>query len=73
MKKFSKILEDNSNQKYYKVYAKIELVIPADNEGEAGYMADSILASVEDSFNYNIDLIEDTEDRINELKDNSQK
>jgi len=66
MKKFSKILEDNSNQKYYKVFAKIELVIPAENEGEAGYLADSILASVEDSFNYTIDLIEDTDDRISE-------
>ena len=64
MKKFSKILENNSNEKYYKVYAKIELVIPAENEGEAGYLADSILASVENSYNYTIQLIEDTDDRI---------
>lgn len=64
MKKFSKILENNSNEKYYKVYAKIELVIPAENEGEAGYLADSILASVDNSYNYTIQLIEDTDDRI---------
>ena len=75
MKKFSKILEDNSNQKYYKVFAKIELVIPADNEGEAGYLADSILASVEDSYDYTIQLIEGTEDRISEsfIKESKSK
>ena len=75
MKKFSKILEDNSNQKYYKVFAKIELVIPADNEGEAGYLADSILASVEDSYDYTIQLIENTEDRISEsfIKESKSK
>ncbi len=75
MKKFSKILENNSNQKYYKVFAKIELVIPADNEGEAGYLADSILASVEDSYDYTIQLIEGTEDRISEsfIKESKSK
>lgn len=75
VKKFSKILEDNSNQKYYKVFAKIELVIPADNEGEAGYLADSILASVEDSYDYTIQLIEGTEDRISEsfIKESKSK
>lgn len=75
VKKFSKILENNSNQKYYKVFAKIELVIPADNEGEAGYLADSILASVEDSYDYTIQLIEGTEDRISEsfIKESKSK
>ena len=66
MKKFTKILEDNSNQKYYKVFAKIELIIPAENEGEAGYIADSTLASVEDGYDYTIQLIEETEDRISD-------
>ena len=66
MKKFTKVLEENSNEKYYKVFAKIELVISAENEGEAGYLADSILSSVENNYNYTIQLIEDTEDRISE-------
>jgi len=73
MKKFSKILEENSNEKYYKIYAQIELVISAENEGEAGYLADSILASVDNSYNYNIQLIEETEDRIEDQLDDSQK
>lgn len=75
MKKFSKILEDNSNQKYYKVFAKIELIIPADNEGEAGYLSDSILSSVENSYDYTIQLIDTTEDRISEsfIKESKSK
>jgi hypothetical protein len=73
MKKFTKILEDNSNQQYYKVYAKVELIIPAENEGEAGYLADSILASMENNYDYSIQLIEETDEKIDEKKDNSQK
>lgn len=75
MKKFSKILEDNSNQKYYKVFAKIELIIPADNEGEAGDLSDSILSSVENSYDYTIQLIDTTEDRISEsfIKESKSK
>lgn len=52
MKKFSKILESSNN--YYKVEATIELLIQTENEGEAGYIADSILSSVENSSNYTI-------------------
>jgi len=66
MKKFTKILENNLNEKYYKVFAKVELIIPAENEGEAGYIADSILASVENNYDYTIQLIESTDDRISE-------
>ena len=75
MKKFSKILESDQNQNYYKIHAKIELVVPAENEGEAGYLADSILASVEHNYDYSIELIEDTEDRISEsfIKESKSK
>lgn len=52
MKKFSKILESSNN--YYKVEATIELLIQTENEGEAGYIADSILSSVENSSDYTI-------------------
>ena len=47
MKKFTKILEEVENERFYKVDAQVELIIPAENEGEAGYLADSILASIE--------------------------
>lgn len=66
MKKFSKILEDNSNEKHYKVFAKIQLIIPAENEGEAGYISDSVLASVDYNYDYTIDLIEETDERISD-------
>jgi hypothetical protein len=68
MKKFTKILEDNLNQSYYKVEAEVVLIIEAENEGEAGYVADSILASIEDSSNYVINNIGETDERITESK-----
>ena len=60
MKKFSKIIESN-NQNYYKVDAKIQLIVPAENEGEAGYLSDSILSSVEYNYDYTIINIDKTE------------
>jgi len=66
MKKFTKILEDNSNERFYKVDAQVELIIPAENEGEAGYLADSILASIEYGSEYIIDNIDQTEKRVDD-------
>lgn len=65
MKKFSRIVE-NQNQKFYKVEAKIELIIPADNEGEAGYISDSVLAGNEYTSDYTIINIDETDERISE-------
>ena len=59
MKKFTKILEEVESERFYKVTAQVELIIPAENEGEAGYMSDSILASIEYGSNYTIDLIDE--------------
>ena len=61
MKKFTKILEEVENERFYKITAQVELVIPSENEGEAGYLADSILASIEYGSEYIIDNIEQTE------------
>jgi hypothetical protein len=66
MKKFTKLLEDVQNIKFYKINAEIELIINAENEGEAGYLADSILDGIEEQFTYTILNIEETDDRINE-------
>lgn len=63
MKKFSKVVENN-NQRFYKVEAKIELIIPAENEGEAGYLADDTLSGTEFTSNYIIMNIEETSERI---------
>jgi hypothetical protein len=66
MKKFSKILEEVGDERFYKVDAQVELIIPAENEGEAGYLADSILASIEYGSEYIIDNIDSTEKRVDE-------
>jgi hypothetical protein len=66
MKKFTKVLEEVENERFYKVDAQVELIIPAENEGEAGYLADSILASIEYGSEYVIDNIDQTEKKIEE-------
>ncbi len=68
MMKFSKILEINENQKVYKVQAKIDLIIPAENEGEAGYISDSTLSGTEYTYDYVILNIEETTKSISESK-----
>jgi hypothetical protein len=68
MKKFTKIVENLESESFYKVEAEVVLIIEAENEGEAGYVADSILASIEDSSNYVINNIGETDERITESK-----
>ncbi len=63
MKKFSKIVESNGDN-HYRVDAYIQLIVPAENEGEAGYLSDSILSSVEHNYDYTINNIEKTDLRI---------
>lgn len=65
MKKFSKILESNGVRKY-KINANLELIIEAEDEGEAGYLADSILGGIKEQFSYNIINIEETNEFISE-------
>ena len=66
MKKFTKVLEDINNGRFFKVNAEVELIIPADNEGEAGYLSDSILSSIEYGSNYQINNIGATDERVDE-------
>jgi hypothetical protein len=66
MKKFTRIVEEVESEKFYKVDAQVELIIPAENEGEAGYLADSILASIEYGSEYVIDNIDITEKKFDE-------
>jgi hypothetical protein len=68
MRKFTKIVENLESESFYKVEAEVVLIIEAENEGEAGYVADSILASIEDSSNYVINNIGETDERITESK-----
>ena len=68
MRKFTKIVENLESESFYKVEAEVVLIIEAENEGEAGYVADSILASIEDGSNYVINNIGETDERITESK-----
>jgi len=61
MRKFTKIIE-NKNEKYYEVSAKIKLLIKCENEGEAGYQSDSILASIDNQIDFSIDDIVEVSD-----------
>jgi len=64
MKKFSKILEEVENAKYFKVEVKVELLIPAENEGEASYIADSTMSSMKNISEYVISKVEENNSNI---------
>jgi hypothetical protein len=59
MKKFTKILENQDNERFYEVSVELKLLIKAENEGEAGYLSDSILGSIEEQSDYTILNIEE--------------
>src|ERR1017187_4345120 len=61
MKKFTKLLEEIDGRKFFKV--NVELLIPADSEGEVSYKVDSTLASFEE---YIIKSVENNSEDINE-------
>lgn len=68
MEKFSKVIENKENEKFYKVKSTIELIISSESEGEAGYLAESVLAGIKNVSNYTIELIEETEERVQESR-----
>lgn len=57
MKKFTSILEKNG--KFFKVEANLELMIPAENEGEASYIADSTMSSIKNISEYIISNVDE--------------
>lgn len=57
MKKFSKILENITQQKYFEILATINLIVEVSSEGEAGYLADSILGSIDEQTDFTIQSI----------------
>ena len=68
MKRFTKLVESIESEKYFKVQSEIELVFKAENEGEAGYLADSELGSLESQSDFRIsDISEITKDEYNKL------
>lgn len=70
MKKFSSITESNNLGKYYKVKAEVNIVLQANNEGEAAYIVDSTLSSIKNQSSYDIKNIEETtKEEENELSE----
>ena len=57
MKQFSKVVENIESQKYFKITAEVELIFKADNEGEAGYLADAELGSINSQSDFRISEI----------------
>jgi hypothetical protein len=66
MKKFTKVLENKSNEKNYEISVELKLLVKAENEGEAGYISDSILGAIKEQSDYTIINIEEkTDNNIN--------
>ncbi len=71
MKKFTKLVLENENQRYYEVSCELKLLIKSDSEGEAGYMSDSILGSIEEQVDFKIENISEiTKDEYQQYFEN---
>ena len=71
MKKFTKILENIIDKKYFEITAKVKLLVKADNEGEAGYIGDSILGGIEEQSDFIIQNISEiSEEELKQFESN---
>jgi hypothetical protein len=67
MNKFSKIVENFVSKKFYKATCQVELVIQAENEGEAGQLVDSDLGGLDYLSDFRIsDISEISKDEFKE-------
>ncbi len=60
MKKFSRLVEGYETKKYFKIKSELNLAIEADNDGEASYISDLTLSSIDGQSGYTIQSIEET-------------
>lgn len=69
MKKFSKLLEDIDLTRYYKISSEVVLMVLAETEGEAGYISDIILGSIESQTDFRIsDISEISKEEYQKVK-----
>lgn len=69
MNRFSRLVEKLENERHYRISTEVDLIIKAENEGEAGYLADSELGSLKSHSDFRILNIEEiTEEEYRELK-----
>lgn len=59
MRKFTQIKEELDNKKFFQAKAEITLQVEAENEGEAGYLFDSILGGIAEQTDFNLANIEE--------------
>jgi hypothetical protein len=59
MKKFTRLVEQIESERYYKISTEVDLILKAENDGEAGYLADSELGSIENHSEFRIVNIEE--------------
>ena len=67
MKKFT-IITENIKKDRFKVNVNVNLIIETEDEGEAGYIADSIISTIDNLKDYQILNIDQTYEKIDEKK-----
>lgn len=73
MKKFSKITENKNNQKYFQIISEVTLIVKSETEGEAGYLADSILGSIKEQSDFKVqDILELTDEEYKKTLESYQ-
>lgn len=70
MIKFSKKFESVNNETTYKISCVVDIVVKANSEGEASYIADETLSSIKNQSNYNIiEITPTSEEDLNPLSE----
>jgi hypothetical protein len=68
MRSFSRLVENLESKKFYKVETNLEMVLKSENEGDAGYLAERTLKSIDSQYDYQIlNIKEVTRDEYNNL------
>jgi hypothetical protein len=69
MKKFTRLVEQVESKRFFRINSELDLIVVASSEGEAGYLADSELGSIENHSEFRIVNIEEiTEEEYKSLK-----
>jgi hypothetical protein len=68
MRSFSRLVENLESKKFYKIETSLDLVLKAENEGDAGYSAERVLKGIDSQYDFQILNIEEvTKDDYNNL------
>ncbi len=59
MRSFSRLVENLESKKFFKIETSLDLVLKAENEGGAGYLAERILKGIDSQYDFQILNIEE--------------